>query len=99
MLKITIHDQAPGIYFIVEGKLVGLWAKELEKCWESTLAASPSKPMVVNLAGVTFIDSLGRTLLARMRRQGVRLLSTGVLINSIVAEIEYEEEQKTADYE
>ena len=94
MLRITIQHQAPVTSFIVEGKLVGLWVKELEKCWENVLAADPSRAMVVNLAGVTFIDSEGQALLTRMRRQGVRLLSTGLLINAIVAEIEAEMEQQ-----
>ena len=96
MLRITTQDQAQVTSFVLEGKLVGLWVKELEKCWESVLAAEPSGAMVVNLASVTFIDSEGRALLARMRRQGARLLSSGLLINAIVAEIEAEEGPKTA---
>ena len=80
---------------MVEGKLVGPWVKELEKCWEGALAADPSKPMLVKLASVTFIDSEGRALLTRMRREGVRLLSRGVLINAVVAKIEAEEGQTT----
>lgn len=88
MLRITIHNEAKVTSFVIEGKLVGAWVEELEKCWKSSLAADPSRTMLVNLAAVTFIDSAGRALLVRMRRQGVKLLSTGVLINAIVAEIE-----------
>ena len=96
MLRITIHDQAGATSFVVEGKLVGPWVKELEKCWESALAADPSGAVLVNLASVTFIDSEGRALLTRMRREGVRLLSRGVLINAIVAKIEAEAGPQTA---
>jgi len=95
MLRITIHNHAPVTSFVLEGKLVGAWVKELEKCWESALAADPFKAMLVNLAAVTFIDSDGRALLTRMRRQGVKLLSHGVLIEAIVAKIE--EEQQTTE--
>ena len=95
MLRITTHDQAKVTSFVLEGKLVGPWVKELEKCWESASAADQSRRMLVNLAGVTFIDSDGRALLTRMRRQGVRLLSHGVLIDAIVAKIE--EGQRTAE--
>ena len=98
MLRITIHDQPLVTSFVVEGKLVGPWVEEMEKCWESALAADPSKALLVNLAAVTSIDSAGRTLLSRMRRQGVKLLSRGVLINTIVAEIEAEEGSRTAAY-
>ena len=97
MLRITIHNHAPVTSFVLEGKLVGPWVKELEKCWESALAADPAKAMLVNLAAVTFIDSDGRELLARMRRQDVRLLSHGVLIDAMVAKIEAEEGHKTTE--
>lgn len=97
MLKITIYHQAPETSFIVEGKLVGLWVKELEKCWQNVLAAEPSRSMLVNLAGVTFIDSEGKALLSRMYQQGIRLLSAGALINAIVEEIEAKEWQETKD--
>ena len=96
MLKITTRNLAPMTNFLLEGKLVGPWVQELEKCWEHALAADPSRAVLVNLAAVTFIDCAGRELLSRMRRQGARLLSNGVLINAIVAEIEAEEGPKTA---
>ena len=90
MLKIAIHNEGQAPSFVVEGKLVGPWVKELEKCWESVLATEPPWAMVVNLTEVTFIDSEGRELLTRMRRQGARLVSAGCLMNAIVAEIEAE---------
>ena len=91
MLRIYIHAQVPVTSFVLEGKLVGPWVEELEKGWESALAANPSRMMLVDLAHVSFIDSEGRALLARMRQKGARLLSMGVLINAIVAEIDAEQ--------
>ena len=91
MLRIYIHDDVPVTSFVLEGKLIGPWVKELEKYWQGAVAANPSRAMLVDLADVTFVDSDGRALLARMRRKGVRFLSTGVLINAIVAEIDAQE--------
>jgi ABC-type transporter Mla MlaB component len=88
MLRIYIHDQMPVTSFVLEGKLVGPWVRELETHWESASAACPSRTMLVDLADVSFIDAEGRALLASMRQKGVRLLSAGVLINAIVAEID-----------
>jgi hypothetical protein len=88
MLRIYIHDEAPVTSIVVEGKLVGPWVKELEKCWKSLVTAHPFRSMLVDLVHVTFIDSDGRALLTMMRRKGAKLLSSGVLINSIVADIE-----------
>ena len=91
MLRIFIHDDVPVTSFVLEGKLVGPWVTELEKCWYVALVANPSRTMLVDLAEVSFIDDEGRALLARMRRKGARLLSSGVLINAIVAEIDAQE--------
>ena len=88
MLRIYIHDEVPVTSIVVEGKLVGPWVKELEKCWNNLVTAHPLRSLLVDLVHVTFIDSDGRALLTRMRRKGARLLSSGVLIKSIVADIE-----------
>jgi len=96
MLRIYIHDQVPVTSFVLEGKLVGLWVTELERCWQSALAANASRTILVDLAEVSFIDAEGRALLARMRQKGAKLLSTGVLINAIVAEIDAQERRHNA---
>ena len=96
MLRIYVHDEMPLTSFVLEGKLVGPWVTELEKCWLSALVSNPSRTMLVDLADVSFIDTEGRALLARMRQRGVRLLSTGVLINAIVAEIDAEQRNNSA---
>jgi hypothetical protein len=88
MLRIYIHDDVPVTSFVLEGKLIGPWVKELEKYWQSAVATNPSRMMLVDLADVTFVDQPGRDLLKEMRHQGVRLLSHGVLIDAIVAGIE-----------
>jgi hypothetical protein len=91
MLRIYIHEDKPVTSFELEGKLVGPWVKELEKCWEVVFANNPARSMLVDLEDVTFIDLDGRALLRKMRRKGVKLLSHGVLIDALVAEIEAEE--------
>ncbi len=91
MLRIYIYEDQPVTHLVLEGKLVGPWVKELEQCWEIAYAKDPTKSMLLDLAVVTFIDLEGRALLRRMRRNGVKLISHGVLIDALVAEIEAEE--------
>jgi len=91
MLRIYIHEDQPVTSFVLEGKLVGPWVKELEQCWEMVSAKYPNKSMLLDLAVVNFIDLEGRALLRRMRRKGVKLLPHGVLIDALVAEIEAQE--------
>jgi hypothetical protein len=44
--------------------------------------------MQIDLAAVSFIDDNGKLLLAEMCRQGVRFITTGLLIRAIINEIE-----------
>jgi hypothetical protein len=76
MLRINVHDEGESTSFTIEGKLADV-ASELEGCWQAALERQPLKPIVMDLAAVTFVDSESRELLTRMRRQGVRLVPTG----------------------
>jgi anti-anti-sigma regulatory factor len=95
MLRIGVHDDNESASFTIEGKLAGPSAIELEKCWQTAIAAEPLKSIVVNLAAVTFVDSQSRELLIRMRRHGVKLVPTGCLMKVIVEQIEAEVAQET----
>lgn len=90
MMRIGILDETDSTRFTIEGRLTGRWAAELEKCWTQVTAAEPKKPIVVNLASVTFVDSESRELLVRMRRNGVELVPTGCLMRAIVEQINAE---------
>lgn len=90
MLRIDIQHGNESTSFTVAGKLIGAWVGELEKCWRTETATTACKSIFVNLASVTFVDSTGRELLAKMRRQGVVLVPTGCLMKAIVEEIEVE---------
>jgi len=88
MLRIYVHDQIPVTSLVPEGKLEGPRVKELEKWWTIAAAARPGRAMLVDLACVSFVDGEGRALLTMMLKKGARLLSPGVLIKSIVAEVQ-----------
>src|SRR5262245_21682422 len=88
MLRITTHNEDAATVFVVEGKLIGPWVQELEKCWQVAVSVEPHSPILVNLAKVTFIDDIGKQLVARMRRSGVRLTGAGLIAEYICSEIE-----------
>lgn len=90
MLRINSREENELTTLIVEGKLVGQWVKELEDCWRHTVDSHPQRPIRVNLSAVGFIDSGGKELLIRMRKQGVVLVPTGCFMKVIVDEIETE---------
>lgn len=88
MLRINVSDEGESTRFTIEGKLTGDVASELEGCWQAALERHPLKPLIVELAAVSFVDSESRELLTRMRGHGVRLVPTGCLMNEIVQQIE-----------
>ena len=88
MFRIHINDAEEATTFMLEGRLVGPWVSELENCWQRAVAAEPRRSVLVNLQEVSFVDSAGIALLTRMCRHGVRLMSTGIMMNAIVEEVE-----------
>ena len=66
MLRITVHDNPQALTFQLEGRLAGPWLRELEECWQSTLAHQRKPILRVDLTGVTFIDDAGKACLAAM---------------------------------
>jgi hypothetical protein len=87
MLRITVHDTPPVLTFQLEGRLVGPWVRELEACWQGTLARQRKPIRRVDLTGVTFIDAAGRACLAAMHRQGAEFIAPDCLTKAVVAEI------------
>ncbi len=83
MLKITIHNEAVVTRFILEGRLIGEWVAELERCWLTANAA----PLRIELTDVSFIDEQGQALLARMAAAGATLIAVDVQTKAIVEEI------------
>ena len=87
MLRITVHDHPGSLTFQLEGRLAGPWLRELEECWQSTLARQGKTILCVDLTGVTSIDAGGRACLAALHRQGAEFVAADCLTKAIVAEI------------
>ena len=87
MLRITVHKNLESLTFQLEGKLAGLWVRELEECRKSTLASQRKPVLRFDLTGVTSIDAAGKSYLAAVHAQGAELIATGCLMRTVVAEI------------
>ena len=87
MLRITIHDNPGVLTFQIEGRLIGPWVRELEKCWRSTLNGRLVPTVRVDLTGMTSIDAAGRACLAFLYHQGAKFVVADCLTKSVVAEI------------
>ncbi len=87
MLKITIHDSPETLTFQVEGKLVGPWAKELERCWKTAASIRNKKALIVDLTETLYIDEEGKRVLKNLFQDGAFFRTAGTMTCSIVEEI------------
>jgi outer membrane protein len=87
MLRITIHDSPEALTFLVEGKLVGDWAKELEQCWQQSASVRGHRALIVDLSETLFIDQEGRRVLATLFHDGAFFRTACPMTESIVSEI------------
>ena len=88
MLRIHINHGNEATLYIIEGKLIGPWVTELEKCWHTAVSREPYRSIVIDITAVTFIDDQGKQLVTRMRQNGAALTGTGLMAEFLIREIE-----------
>jgi hypothetical protein len=82
------------LYFSLEGRIIGPWVKELERCWRNAADTGKKKSMQVDLTSVAFIDEEGTELLEKMHGEGVELVASGCMNKCIVERIIQSREKK-----
>lgn len=90
MLRITTQTSPEALTFLVEGKLVGEWAKELARTWEhnaSQRSQRSHRASIIDLTETQFIDSEGRQILAKLFREGAFFRTACPMIESIISEV------------
>ena len=87
MLRITTQDNPRILTLRVEGRLIGPWAVELEKCWRSMLASASGAMVRVDLNGVTFVDATGKAVIAAMHERGAQLIANDCQTCALIEEI------------
>lgn len=81
MLRITIHEPEleATLHIVLEGRVAGPWATELNRVWAETFPRLGSHKLVLDLRGVTYADAAGRNVLADICAQGKAGLIAGTL--------------------
>jgi anti-anti-sigma regulatory factor len=87
MLRITTQEYPPVLLLRLEGRLEGQYVGVLENTWQALPNGSSGTRVCLDLAGVTFIDSAGKSLLMAMHRHGAEFIAGNLLTKAIVAEI------------
>lgn len=68
----------------LEGSIKGPWVDELQKAWSASADESPSRPVTVDLAGVSFVDERGRHLLLEMQQAGAILQGASLYLRHVL---------------
>ncbi len=88
MLKITTERDAAGIQLKLDGKLAGPWVEELASSWQAATAAAVEPGRVLlDLSGVTFVDSEGKRLLSKICAEGAKFRTSCCMTRGIVEQI------------
>jgi len=87
MLRITVQRNDNLVTLKLEGKLSGAWVDELERAWLT--ANDRTRPMHVDLSGVTFVGEGGKKVLGWIFEQGATLHATDCMNRSIIEEVQY----------
>ena len=87
MLRITTEENDSVTRFRLEGKLVGDWVRELERCWIRFKHDGRTRRFAVNLNSVSFIDAKGAALLEAMVHEHVELEANNPFMQSTVQRI------------
>ena len=86
MLKITTKDLPESFTLVLEGRLCRPWLGEVEDRWSELISSAGEKQLLVDLAGVTFIDQDGEKLLASILVRGTAVRASGVLVSSYMVQ-------------
>jgi hypothetical protein len=87
MFRVTVQEETARLRVVIEGRLAGPWALEMENCWRQLCATGWSKPLVVDVRAVTFVDGHGKDLLRSMHHAGAELEAAGPMTTAMVEEI------------
>ena len=70
--------------FTLEGRLEGPWVAELQDCWKCNIQKADRATFRVDLAGVTFLDAIGRAALAEIHERRAVLVASDCLTKAII---------------
>jgi hypothetical protein len=88
VLRITVQQSTQEVTIKLEGRVAGPWVEELHRTWISLAPSLGSKPVCVDLCGVTFVDVAGKHLLRSIWKNEVRFLADTQMTKHLVEEIE-----------
>lgn len=88
MLRVHVEHGRGFARIRLEGRLVGAWVEEVQRCWQCVRKRCAASAVTVELDEVTFVDSDGQLLLEAMFEAGAELRARGALSRFLVERIQ-----------
>ncbi|HVZ82632.1 MAG TPA: hypothetical protein VG893_03075 [Terracidiphilus sp.] len=87
MLRITINETPDSAKrLVLEGRLAGVWAQELDRVWTEAAPRLTSGKLTIDLHDVTYADSNGKSVLAKIFARSNAEFHAGSLFTNDLAE-------------
>ena len=78
-MDIYQHDSADTFRFVLKGELAKVEVQQLQCAWETAESILNGKDLIIEISGVTKVDSAGVELLTRMRESGAQIIAAHAL--------------------
>src|SRR4029077_3541773 len=84
MLKISFSETPSEERWVLHGRLIGPWVRELRACWKKNHHRDEQRACIVDLNEITFVDKRGERLLRAMVRERAQCIASGTYIKHIL---------------
>ena len=84
MLRTMIADTPFGQKWVLQGRLCGVWALDLQEKWLSTRNAREGRKCAVDLEDVVFVDAKGECVLLQMASEGAVLRASRLYMKHVL---------------
>jgi len=88
MLRTMITDTPFEQKWVLQGRLCGQWAADLQQKWAETLSVRSGRKCVVDLEDVTSVDKAGEGVLLQMLSEGVHVIATRAYMRHLVESLQ-----------
>lgn len=87
MLRITRKETGEFTTLHLEGKLIGDWVGELERCWAGVNPRGSHRQCRIDLSEISFIDEQGKALVEHLAAEGAELWADNPFMRLVIERI------------
>jgi len=84
VLRTMITDTPFGQKWVLQGRLCGVWALDLQEKWLSTRSAREGRKCAIDLEDVIFVDAKGECVLQQMASEGAVLRASRLYMKHVL---------------